>query len=157
MAQAKGKADGILLVTIFGLVIFGIIMVGSASSVLGEQFRGGDAFYFLKHQSIYGLAVGIVAFLIGFYTPYQNLRKVAIPAIIIALVLLVLVFIPGLKIVSGGSARWIGVGPITLQPSEIAKLGFILYLAALLERKGSDIKDFKKSVVPFLVITTVIC
>lgn len=156
MAQAKGRADGILLVTIFGLVVFGIIMVGSASSVLGEQFRGGDAFYFLKHQSIYGLLVGIIAFFIGFYTPYHKLRTIAVPAMIIALVLLVLVFVPGLKIVSGGSARWIGVGPITLQPSELAKLGFILYLAALLEKKGSEIKDFKKSVVPFLVITSVI-
>ena len=155
MAHAKGRADGVLLVTIFALVVFGIIMVGSASSVLGDQFRG-DSFYFLKHQSIYGLLVGIIAFLIGFYTPYQKLRVVAVPAIIIALVLLVMVFIPGLKIVSGGSARWIGIGPITLQPSELAKLGFILYLAALLERKGSDIKDFKKSVVPFLIITAVV-
>lgn len=155
MAQVKGRADGILLVTIFGIVVFGIIMVGSASSVLGDQFRG-DAFYFLKHQSLYGLCVGIIAFLIGFYTPYQKLRAIAVPAIVIALILLVMVFIPGLKIVSGGSARWVGIGPITLQPSELAKLGFILYLAALLERKGSDIKDFKKSVVPFLIITTVI-
>ncbi|OGY36601.1 MAG: cell division protein FtsW [Candidatus Andersenbacteria bacterium RIFCSPHIGHO2_12_FULL_45_11b] len=155
MAHAKGRADGILLVAIFGLVVFGLIMVGSASSVLAEQFRD-DPFYFLKHQLLYGFLFGVVAFLIGFYTPYTKLRTVAVPAILMALVLLVLVFVPGLKVVSGGSARWIGVGPITVQPSEIAKLGFILYLAALLERKGSDIKDFKKSVVPFLVITGVI-
>lgn len=147
--------DGILLVTIIGLVVFGLIMVGSASSVLGEQFRN-DPFYFLKHQLLYGLLFGIIAFFVGLYTPYGKLRKFAVPAILIAIFLLILVFVPGLKVVSGGSARWIGIGPVTLQPSELAKLGFILYLAALLERKGADIKDFKKSVVPFLVITAVI-
>lgn len=155
MAQAKRKADGVLLVTIFGLVVFGLIMVGSASSVLAEQYRTGP-FYFLQHQLLYGFMFGIVAFLIGYFTPYARLRALAVPAIILAIVLLILVFVPGLKVVSGGSARWIGIGPVTVQPSELAKLGFILYLAALLEKKGSEIKDFKKSVVPFLIITAVI-
>lgn len=148
-------ADPILLVTIFGLIVFGLMMVGSASFVLGNQLRD-NPFYFLQHQLIYGVTLGLVAFFIGFFTPYMRLRALALPGLIISLVLLVLVFIPGLQVTSGGASRWIGIGPLTMQPSELTKLSFIFYLAALLERKGSDIKDFKKSVVPFLVITSII-
>lgn len=146
-------ADLVLLITIFSLTIFGLMMVGSASSVLGENLRG-DPFFFFKHQLLYGIGFGCMAFLVGLFTPYGKLRAFAVPAILVVLVLLILVFVPGLKVVSGGAARWVGVGPFTIQPSELAKLGIIIYLAALLERKGKDIRDFKKSVVPFLIITS---
>lgn len=155
MASHLKPADPILLVTIFGLIVFGLMMVGSASSVLGDQLRD-DPFFFLKHQLIYGVGFGMVAFFIGLFTPYTRLRAFALPALLVALVLLVLVFVPGLQVTSGGASRWVGIGPFTIQPSELAKLGFILYLAALLERKGADVRDFKKSVIPFLVITSVI-
>ncbi len=155
MASAPKHADSLLLITIFGLMIFGLMMVGSASSVLGDQIRD-DPFSFLKHQLVYGVLFGIIAFLIGFFTPYRKLRPLALPALLGSLVLLVLVFVPGLQLVSGGAARWIAIGPVTLQPSEVTKLAFILYLAALLEQKGADVKDFKKSVLPFLIIMTII-
>jgi cell division protein FtsW len=155
MPSAPKHADSVLLVTIFGLIVFGLMMVGSASSVLSESLRD-DPFFFLKHQLIYGVGLGLIAFFIGFFTPYTKLRAFALPALLVALVLLVLVFVPGLQVSSGGASRWVGIGSFTVQPSELAKLGFILYLAALLERKGADVKDFKKSVIPFLVITSVL-
>jgi cell division protein FtsW len=155
MAQNLKSADPILLVTIFGLLVFGLMMVGSASFVLSEQLKG-NPFYFLQHQLMYGVTLGLVAFFAGFFTPYMKLRVLALPGLLISLVLLILVFVPGLQVTAGGASRWIGIGPLTMQPSELAKLSFIFYLAALLERKGSDIKDFKKSVVPFLIITSVI-
>lgn len=154
MASKRTHADLLLLITIFGLTMFGLMMVGSASSVLGEL--RGDPFFFFKHQLTYGIGFGCIAFFVGLFTPYEKLRVFAVPAILIVLVLLVLVFVPGLKVVSGGAARWIGIGPFTLQPSELAKLGITIYLAALLERKGKDIRDFKKSVVPFLIIVAII-
>ncbi len=155
MPSAPKHADSVLLITIFALTIFGLIMVGSASSVIATRFQE-DPFFFLKHQLIYGITFGVVAFTIGLFTPYAKLRKLAVPAILIALILLILVFVPGLRVASGGATRWIGIGSFTLQPSELAKLGFILYLAALLERKKEDIRDFKQTVVPFLVIVAVI-
>ncbi len=155
MPSQLKPADPVLLVTIFGLIVFGLMMVGSASSVLSDNLRD-DPFFFLKHQLVYGVGLGLVAFFIGFFTPYTKLRAFALPSLLVALVLLVLVFVPGLQVTSGGASRWVGIGPFTIQPSELAKLGFILYLAALLERKGADIKDFKKSVVPFLIITSVL-
>lgn len=154
MPSPAKHADLVLLITIFGLTMFGLMMVGSASSVLGDL--RGDPFFFFKHQLIYGIGFGCIAFLVGLFTPYGKLRLFAVPAILCVLVLLVLVFVPGLRVVSGGATRWVGIGPFTMQPSELAKLGIIIYLAALLERKGKDIRDFKKSVVPFLIITSVI-
>ncbi len=153
--MSRHAADGILLLTILALTVFGLVMVGSASAVLAEQLRG-DPFFFLKHQLFYGGSVGLLAFIAGYLIPYPRWKIMALPALLLALVLLILVFIPGLQVASGGSARWIGVGPITLQPSELTKLAFILYLAALLERKGEDVRDWRKSVVPFLVITGII-
>lgn len=151
----KHSADQVLLLTIIGITLFGFIMVASASSVLAEKHYQ-DAYYFVKHQFLFGGIVGSVLFLIGFFVPYKYWRLLALPGMLLALCLLVLVFIPGLHITSGGASRWIGIGPITIQPTEVTKLAFIIYLAALLEKKGEDIKDFRKSVVPFLVIIGII-
>ncbi len=144
-----------LLLTVLSLTLFGIIMIGSASSVLADRFRG-DALFFLKHQLLYGGTIGLGVFLLGFFVPYRKWRAFALPGLLVSLVLLVLVFIPGLSVRVGGAARWIGFGPFTLQPTEITKLAVIIYLAALFERKGEDLKDFRKSVVPFVIILLVI-
>lgn len=155
MPSKLKHADPVLLITIFGLIVFGLMMVGSASFVMGEQLRN-NPFYFLQHQLIFGLGLGVIACAVGYFTPYTKLKVFAVPALLASIVLLICVFIPGLQVSSGGASRWVGIGPFTIQPSEMTKLSFILYLAALLERKGSDIKDFKKSVIPFLVISSVI-
>jgi cell division protein FtsW len=151
----KHSADHLLLLVIIGLVLFGVIMVASASSVVAEKYYD-DAYYFLKHQLLFGGLFGSVMFLIGFWVPYRYWRPLALPALLVSVVMLVLVFVPGLHVEYGGASRWIGLGPITLQPTEVVKLAFILYLAALLEKKGEDIQDLKKSVIPFLVIAGII-
>jgi cell division protein FtsW len=129
-------------------------MIASASNVLSERFSG-DSWFFFRHQLLYGGTVGLAAFLAGIFVPYTFWRRLALPGLLVSLGLLVLVFIPGLQVESAGAARWIGFGPITLQPSEVSKLAFILYLAALLEAKGEDIRNFRKSVVPFVLIVAV--
>ncbi len=152
---SKHAADHILLLVIIGLTLFGFIMVASASSVIGERFQG-DAYFFVKHQVLFGGAMGLGLFLIGFFVPYRFWRVLALPTMLLSLVLLVLVFVPGLHVTYGGASRWIGIGPVSIQPTEITKLAFILYIAALFERKGEDVKDFKKSVIPFLIISGLI-
>ena len=151
----KHAGDHLLLLAIAGITLFGWLMLASASSVLAQRYFN-DAFYFVKHQMLYGGLIGFSLFLLGYFVPYRYWRKLAFPAIALALFLLILVFVPGLQVSSGGASRWIGIGPITLQPSEVAKLAFVLYLAALLEKKGEDVKDFKKSVIPFLIILAII-
>lgn len=148
-------ADSRLLLAIVALTIFGFVVVGSASAVVGEQFKD-DPFFFLKHQVTYGGSVGLLLFLIGFFIPYRQWIMLAFPGLVVSLGLLCLVFLPSLQVASGGSVRWIALGPITIQPSEVVKLAFIMYLAALLEKKGEDIHDFRKSGIPFLVITALI-
>lgn len=151
----KHAPDVWLLLTIVALVLFGFMMVGSASSVIAERFRE-DVFFFLKHQVFYGGLAGVVLFAVGFFMPYRHWRVFALPGLVISLLLLVAVFIPGIGLRYGDASRWIGLGALTFQPTEITKLAFIIYLAALLERKGEDIRDFRKSVVPFIVISGVI-
>lgn len=152
---SKHSADIWLLLTIVGLVLFGFMMVGSASSVLAERFRQ-DIYFFLKHQVFFGGTAGLLLFCLGYFVPYRSWRRLALPGLAISLVLLGMVFIPGISLRYGGASRWIQAGPITFQPTELAKLAFIIYLAALLERKGEDIRDFRKSVLPFTVITGIV-
>lgn len=154
-SPTKHASDHLLLLLILGLTLFGFMMIASASSVLADRFRD-DIYFFLKHQLLFGGSFGGLAFVVGYFLPYRYWRLLALPGLLLALGLLVLVFIPGLQLSYGGASRWIALGPLTLQPTEITKLAFILYLAALLERKGEDVLDFKKSVVPFLIIIGVI-
>jgi len=151
----KHSPDQVLMLAILGLVLFGFIAVASASSVLAEKYYD-DAYYFVKHQFFYGGTSGLLLFLIAYFVPYRYWRALALPGMLLALVLLLLVFVPGLHVSSGGASRWIGFGPFTLQPTEITKLAFIIYLAALLERKGEEVKDWRKSVIPFLVIMVIL-
>ncbi len=157
MTQPRShSSDHPLLLVIVGLTLFGLVMMSSASAVIGERFHG-DRYFFLWHQLLYGGTVGFILFLTGYFVPYRYWRVLALPALLTALALLLLVFVPGLRVSYGGASRWVGVGPVTIQPTEIAKLALIIYLAALLEKKGEDIKDFRQSVVPFLIISAVIC
>lgn len=158
MSSKSGHAhspDIWLLLTIVGLTLFGFMMVGSASSVLAERFRE-DVYFFIRHQVFFGGTAGLALFLVGYFVPYRTWRVFALPGLLAALILLGLVFVPGLGLRYGDASRWISAGPVTFQPTELAKLAFIVYLAALLERKGDDIRDFRKSVVPFGVITGII-
>ncbi len=152
---SRHSSDIWLLFTIVGLTLFGFMMVGSASSVLAERFRE-DTYFFLKHQVFFGGTAGLLLFGLGYFVPYRKWRLLALPGLAAALILLVMVFIPGISLQYGGAARWIRAGPVTFQPTELAKLAFVIYLAALLERKGEDIRDFRKSVLPFAVITGIV-
>lgn len=152
----KHAADHLLLLSIVGLTLFGFVMVTSASAVVAEKYWD-DAYYFAKRQVLYGGIVGLIMFLVGYFTAYKMWRHLALAGLLLSLGLLILVFVPGLQVASGGAARWIGFGPITIQPTELTKLTFIIYLAALLEKKGAAVRDFRTGVLPFLIIIGIIC
>ena len=119
---------------------FGVLMVYSASYYAAEK-QFGDAFYFMKKQLV-GFILGIVALLAAGFFPYRNLKKLKWPALIVSLALLAAVFVPGLGVENYGATRWIGLGPITIQPSEIAKFGFIIFAAAYASEKPERMKKF---------------
>ena len=136
------------------LGLLGVVMVLSSSSV-NDLRSYGDAWYHLKRQVIW-FAIGLFALTMMMRIDYRRLRVLSQPAIIVAVGLLVMVLIPGIGISANGSARWIGVGPITFQPSEVAKLGILFYSADLLSRPGRPSSQLRLTLRPVLVVTATI-
>jgi cell division protein FtsW len=149
------QPDYPLIFIVFLLVVLGLVILSSASVVLSQDVSS-QSYYFLKHQLIYGLGLGLIGFLVCQKIPYHYWQKLAFPLILFSLVLLSLVFVPQLGYGHGGAKRWINMGFFSFQPFEFVKISFILYLSALLSRKGEKTQVLKKSLMPFLVITGII-
>lgn len=150
------KADKILALSILFLVIFGLVMIASAGNIY-SQTRFGDQYFFFKRQLLWGILPGIVLFYLAQRIDYHFWKKVAIPFFLVALVCLVLVFVPTIGIKTYGASRWIQLGSMSFQPSEMLKLSIILYLALWLESKGvKKIKDLFEGLLPFLVIIGIV-
>lgn len=133
---------GAVIIPVLTVLIaaFGVLMVYSASFYTA-QTQYDDAFYFMKKQLL-GFVLGIAAMFATAFFPYKNLKKLKWPALIVSLVLLAAVFIPGLGVENYGATRWIGLGPITIQPSEIAKYGFVIFAAAYVSERPERMKKF---------------
>lgn len=152
MTKNKKQFDRTLLTIILALTVFGLIMIASAG-VLYSQTRFGDPNYFIKHQFLFGFMPGMLVLYLFSKIDYHFWKKVSVPVFFISLVALVLVFIPGIGSSVYGASRWINLGPISFQPSEMAKIAIILYFAAWLESKGVEkIKDVYEGMIPFLGI-----
>ena len=153
---AKKREWGVVALPILVVLVaaFGVLMVYSASYYAAEK-QFGDAFYFMKKQLV-GFILGVVAMLAAGFFPYRNLKKLKWPALIVSLALLAAVFIPGLGVENYGATRWIGLGSITIQPSEIAKFGFIIFAAAYASEKPERMKKFT-GMLPVLAAGGSIC
>jgi len=143
MARQKGvatsslrKQDGMLLLAAGALVVLGVIMVASASLHLGA--REGNTFRYVDRHLL-ALALGGMAALAVYYTPVDWWEKTSTGLYFLGLVLLLLVFVPGLGREANGAMRWVGVGPLSLQTSEFMKLFVILYLAGYLVRRRLEV------------------
>lgn len=147
--------DRKLLLAILMLLGIGLLMIASAGVFYGRA-RFDDAYYFFKQQLL-GLAVGLILLYIFQRINYHFWQRLVIPIFFVALGLLVLVFVPGIGTTVYGAARWVEIGPISFQPSEVMKLSIILYLAAWLAQKGTaKSADFFEGFVPFLAILSVV-
>lgn len=136
--KAYSHFDKILVAAVSAVLIFGLVMVASASIVISEK-QFGSPFHFLLRQLIFMLlAFGACYFL--FKLPIHKLQEFSANIFIFSLLLLVIVLIPHVGRSINGSARWLGVGPLSLQVSEFAKLAVILYLAGYLVRQNQQIK-----------------
>jgi len=149
---ARPHVDRVLLLTIILLVVGGLFIFFSASLGLLAFDTGGftDA---AKGQILLGLGGGVVAFFLGMKIPYRFWRRYSLYLFIAAVVLSFLVFVPHIGLSLNGAHRWIGVGPITFQPSEFLKIGYILYLATLLSAAKNKISDARWGLVPFGIVT----
>ena len=152
--RRKSSGDYFLLIAVVILAIVGTVFIYSASNYSAKD-RYNDAFYFVKKQAI-GIALGIVAMVFTSIFDYRRLKRLTIPISIIAVITLVLVFVPGIGVENYGAKRWIGMGGVTLQPSEIAKFALILFSATYVSKHPEKIKSFL-GILPILIFGGVIC
>lgn len=138
----------------FSLVIFGCIMVYSASYYSAGNRYGNEYFFLLKQ--LMSVVLGVFAFIFFAFFDYHNLKKFRYAVLAVCVVLLVLVFVPGFGVQSYGANRWVSILGISVQPSELAKFALILYLASYLSDNHEKIKTFK-GLIPPLVVAGLLC
>ncbi|HET7027178.1 MAG TPA: putative lipid II flippase FtsW [Candidatus Limnocylindrales bacterium] len=145
------QPDYVILVSVVALAAIGILMVYS-SSAMRAYLSSDDTFAVVGPQVVWGL-LGFVAMAITMRIDYRYLRLGSVAMYATAIVLLVLVFVPSLNRVVGGSARWLQVGPLpAVHPAEFAKLALVVYLAHWFAKRGSAVRTFRGGTLPFLVI-----
>jgi len=144
------RYDPVLLGAVLLLLMSGVVMVYSASAVYASA-RLGDGLWFFKRQAA-AAVVGLCALLGTMKLGYRRLEKLAVPLALVSLAFLVLVQVPGVGHAAGGARRWITLGLLTFQPSEIAKLALVLWLARSLSRKQERIRLFSVGFLPHLVV-----
>ncbi len=154
MIFIKKKGDIVIPIMVILLSLFGILMIYSASYYTAKS-EYGNAFYFAGKQLV-GFGVGLVGMIFTSFFDYKKYKKIGLWAVIIAVVLLILVFINGIGQESYGAKRWIKIGGLTLQPSEIAKFAYILFVAGYLSKNLERGRTFK-GVLPVLFVGLVFC
>lgn len=132
------------------LTCFGVVMVYSASNVMAAK-KFNDGFFFLKHQGIFAV-LGFIIMYVVMHLDYHIWKKLAVPALLLCLVLLVLVLIPGIGGKAGGSSRWLKLPGFNLQPSEMAKMALIMYMAYSLDKKKDKVKNFGEGIIPYMIV-----
>jgi cell division protein FtsW len=130
----KGHPDKGLKVIIFTLLIIGLGVLFSASAVISQENEGNPYHYFI-HQLLYGALPGLIVFFICQKINYKTWKKFSLLIFFFSLVLMVLVFVPGLGMRHGGAQRWLNLGFTSIQPAEFLKLGLIIYLSAIFSKK----------------------
>ena len=144
------KCDKWILYTFYILLVFGLLMIYSASSVVA-LFKYNNEYYYVIKQAIYTV-IGIILSVLIINGDISNLKRYSNIIFLISIVLLVLVLIPGIGIVRGGARSWIGFGNLTIQPSEIMKLSMIIFLSKVLSNLKDELLKFKNFLFILLII-----
>lgn len=153
---ANNQLDFILLIVVILLLSLGLIMVLSASSPTSLAETGDDSYSYFRKQAIFAV-VGIIAMLFISKIDYRFWKKFYKIAYWVSIILLLMVLIPGIGVSSGGASRWIKILGIQFQPSELAKIGLIIFYASYLTDHKDELKGFYTGFIkPFLYLVPVI-
>ncbi|TSD03780.1 MAG: cell division protein FtsW [Parcubacteria group bacterium Greene0714_36] len=152
---ATHPIDRSLLYIVLGLFVAGLLILTSASLTLSYKNFGSIGGYALR-QLLSGGALGLVAMAVTSRVPYRVWRKWALPLLLCSFVLLALLFVPQLGFSSGGATRWLHLGPISFQPSELLKLAFIIYLASWLDARRREAASVSYGMIPFIIMLSVV-
>lgn len=151
--QKRSKIDYQFLGLIFALLGFGLVALYSASTV--ESFENfGNTTHYIFHQLLYGVALGLLAMFVFSKIDYHTWQKLLPLIVLFSLLLLALVKAPHIGFSAGGATRWIHIGPIFFQPSELAKLAIIVYLATWASKKTGIQESFIFGTLPSLIIVS---
>jgi cell division protein FtsW len=150
----KPQADFLITITVIGLVLFGVVMVFSASYYSTINSTMEDPYYYLIQASKWAVA-GIVIMALVSYVPYRIYYKFAPVLMIIGVLLLCALFVPGIGDTENNATRWIKVGPVTIMPGEIAKITAIFFVAWFFTKNRSLATSFKYAYLPMLMLTGV--
>ncbi|OEF96754.1 putative lipid II flippase FtsW [Desulfuribacillus alkaliarsenatis] len=151
--QERKLPDFFLLTITFVLTCFGLVAVYSASFAISFE-RYHDASYFFTRQLMWAI-LGFIALLITMNIPYKFLRKLSPLMFFVTLFLLVIVLIPGIGVERNFAQRWIGFGPILIQPSELLKVVISIYFAHYLSKRLDRMDEFKETVQPILIMLAI--
>ena len=150
-AEANGHEPDRSLVAALGLlIVVGLVMLFSASSVVSYA-RFGNTYHYLLRQ-VFALGIGLVVFWIVSRIDYHWWKKFASFFLLFSLFLLILVFIPGIRAEYGTSRSWINIFGYSFQPAELVKISFLIYLSTWLEAKKGELSSLTGGIVPFLAI-----
>lgn len=144
-----------LEITTLILVIVGLGILSSSAIALSYSTYG-ENYYYLKHQLIPGLAVGILFFFLARKFPHEKLKILALPFLLFTMALLALVFWGPFGLDHGGARRWLEIGGFSFQPSELLKLSLVIYLASWLEKRRDSIRSITGGLIPFLLVSATI-
>jgi len=158
MSSDLKKPDKILLASVAAALILGILVLSSASALL-SQTKFHDSYYLIKHQLVMGIIPGILLGMLAYKIPLEFMRRFSFYLLLGAALLLLLVFVPGVGFSAGGAQRWVHIGFASIQPSEVLKPVFIIYLASWLasrvsaagSRKNAK-KEFDRTMWAFLAV-----
>ncbi len=151
-AHASGSVDTVLAATVVALVGFGVIIVYTASAVQATvQYH--DPQFFLKRQVVYAF-LGLLLMWAASRVDYRRLYKLTYPVLALVGALLV-ACVAGFGHSGGGAARWLAIGPIHVQPAEMAKVALVIWLAYSLAKKAERVRTFRVGFLPHLIVAGV--
>ena len=148
------RGDKALILAVAALSAFGLVMVFSASEVQGWLWFRNAAYYF--ERQLVWLVLGLILLWIGARVDYHRLRPLAGPLGALTLALLVLVLLPHFGVEAYGARRWLQVGPLGMQPAELAKASTIIFMAVWLERHRNRLGSLEDGVAPFLALLALV-
>jgi cell division protein FtsW len=152
--MARQEGDRVLILAAMMLLLIGLVMVYSASAVLAEK-KYGDSLLFFKKQMMWAV-LGLLVMVAVSRIPYSFWKTVTPPAMGITVLALIAVLMPFLGMEVNGSRRWLNLGLISVQPSELARLSVVLYLSAYLARKRDRMGDFRQGFLPPILMVGVL-
>ncbi|MCM3784253.1 putative lipid II flippase FtsW [Neobacillus mesonae] len=147
--KRRGLPDFQLLILTLLLVGFGLVMVYSSSASIALVSDFNDALYYTKRQVVFAI-LGFIAMFVAMNIPFAKYKQLYKPLFLLTIILLIAVLFVGIEL--NNARSWFKIGPITIQPVEVAKISIILYLSALITKKGERFRDLRTGYIPVMII-----